>query len=647
MSASRFAVIVCVVASAITVSLYFLYLPALSGFYILDDKASILDNPYLHITGLTVKDLMSSVEYKGPMGIWRPIAMMSFAINFYFTGLDPFYFKLTNLAIHLVNTFLVWWLGLQLYSAKFNSHSKLMILLVPAIGAFLWASHSLHVSAVMYVVQRMTLLSTLFALLFLNLHFRFMRDAQSSLPKVLIKWMIIFIVFCLGLLCKENMIVVVPLAYFVSRTIRCTKDEDHSPIVNHLHTSAFVIAPLLLFLAFMISKGFYVETFEDKPFTLLERLLTQTRIIVTYLGWILFPNALNYHFFYDVYEISSSLINPISTLWSFLLLLGLVVFCIAARKNLSIFVFAVGFFLIGHSLESTFLPLELVFEHRNYMPSIGIFIGLSLLLGALAGSPKTRIVGLLVVIFAGWNLVQLSLRASEWRSEDAFYQVAMAKNISSVRLNVNKAKISLGKLLSGEGDRQTHYLDYLESSFRAISLGSNDLSGYFALIAGHLQAGLPVKPKWEEGAVQAFAKHRFRIEYNRNLVAFLQCIDERRCADSNQFEYRLMDAVISNENNRAYVRSAVARNAAIHLIKFGHLERAIRYYELALALDSNIRSRGELSALYLISSKPQDARKQYQLGLDEFGVPFVEDYGVLASLIEVCCKDVPEIQFVY
>ena len=147
-----------------------IYWPGLRGPFIFDDLSNILLVPQLQITQLDFASLSKAAFWQESSSLGRPVAMLSFALNYYFTQFDTFYFKLTNLVIHLCNGILFYWLGLRILS-KLPSPSGQSALtpyylrwLSLAIAA-LWLVHPLNLTSVLYVVQRMTSLSAFFTLL--------------------------------------------------------------------------------------------------------------------------------------------------------------------------------------------------------------------------------------------------------------------------------------------------------------------------------------------------------------------------------------------------------------------------------------------------------------------------------------------------
>ena len=112
---------------------------------------------------------MSSGD-SGPSG--RPVAQLSFALNHYFSGLDPFAFKLTNLAIHLANGVLIFILALRLLASLRVSTEQRRALIAAGLLATAWLLHPIQLLPVLHVVQRMTSLSAFFLLMALLCHMR-------------------------------------------------------------------------------------------------------------------------------------------------------------------------------------------------------------------------------------------------------------------------------------------------------------------------------------------------------------------------------------------------------------------------------------------------------------------------------------------
>ncbi|NNL99141.1 MAG: tetratricopeptide repeat protein, partial [Gammaproteobacteria bacterium] len=141
------------------------YLPGLSGGFIYDDFPNIVANPALHIDDLA-PDAVVAAALSGHSGfLGRPLASFSFALNHALGGLDPFGYKLANLVIHIINAALVWLLA-SAVTRRIGRGRELPGLLVylPLLTALLWALHPINLTSVLYTVQRMTSLASMFSL---------------------------------------------------------------------------------------------------------------------------------------------------------------------------------------------------------------------------------------------------------------------------------------------------------------------------------------------------------------------------------------------------------------------------------------------------------------------------------------------------
>ena len=158
------------ISALLATATWLAYKPGLSGPFVFDDLTNILlvNTTYL-------KSLDSTALYKtawavksGPLS--RPIAILSFGLNYYFTQLDVFYFKLTNLVIHLLAGYALYQLTYRLLARRetkttLSGDTPLSIHYLALATCAIWLIHPLNLTSVLYVVQRMTSLSSLFMVL--------------------------------------------------------------------------------------------------------------------------------------------------------------------------------------------------------------------------------------------------------------------------------------------------------------------------------------------------------------------------------------------------------------------------------------------------------------------------------------------------
>lgn len=353
-----------------------LYFPGLPGPLLLDDFPQL--EGIIHHSNQSLNYLLSEylTSTSGPFG--RPVSMLSFIFNASWFGDQLWYWKLTNLILHLFTvTALYWLVRLMLRNSRFSDSHQLWI------GIFVsaaWALHPLHASTVLYTVQRMTILSTLFATLGMATYIQGrarMRSGKGGLG-----WLFIALTVCfpLAVLSKENALLM-PVYFGLIEWIHFQDGRLHRlwqgcSLQKKCFASVGVVlatvAGLWFLLPHVIGSGF-----ENREFTMIERLLTELRILVTYLSEILTPSWSNLGFYHDDISPSKDLLSPVSTLFSLMLITGLIMLGILLRKTNPLASFGILLFFSSHLLESTIFPLELMFEHRNYLGSFGIILALT------------------------------------------------------------------------------------------------------------------------------------------------------------------------------------------------------------------------------------------------------------------------------
>ncbi|MDR2165479.1 MAG: hypothetical protein LBO79_07655 [Zoogloeaceae bacterium] len=365
-----------------------LYWPGLAGGYIFDDETNILKNAQIKLQTLDRASL-NAAAWSGSAGpLKRPVSMLSFALNHYLTGLDPWFFKLTNLLIHLANTALVGVLAHALLKGFATGRRVPGAILesprFPLHGAFwamaLWGAHPLNLTSVLYIVQRMTSLSTLFGLLALNLYAAW-RLSPGSWPwrRLAGTWLLIVLLIVLSVYSKESGILFAVLLLWVELLVfRGLRAGTGKPLrvgpARYLHLVYGTLAVGAILLAWKLPALTNPEFFLRRGFTLEERLMTESRALFYYLRLFFIPSLSELSIYHDDFTISESLWRPPATALSLLGLACVSLCAIRGRRKYPVFLFAWGWFLIGHALESTFISLELVHEHRNYFATIGFAV---------------------------------------------------------------------------------------------------------------------------------------------------------------------------------------------------------------------------------------------------------------------------------
>ena len=416
---------------------------SLNGPLFFDDVPNITENTRLFLDGTTFDHWREAVLSSDSGPLKRPISMFTFALHHVIAGdFSAFTLKATNLVIHLL-------IGLLLYAflcallrapaAAAMGASPRQQQWVAATAAAIWLLHPIQVSTVLYVVQRMAQLSTLFAMLGLCLfaHVRLRwaaRGAPAGEVFALALWLALITV--LATLSKENG-ALLPLLVLVTEVVffrGCVAGRERPALALTAWTLLllpFVVVAALLIFAPTVFSGMY----GGKEFSLEERLLTQPRVLWSYVSMLIVPNILQMGFFHDDIALSSGLFAPYTTALSLLGWVGVLVVSLVLRRRYPLFAFATLFFLAGHSLESSVMPLQIAFEHRNYLPGIGVFFLLATVLVKLG----FRVEGVKPVVipaaFLVLLLVLLAVRTSIWRDELSLARFNVINHPESPRAN--------------------------------------------------------------------------------------------------------------------------------------------------------------------------------------------------------------------
>lgn len=400
------------------------YWPGLSGPFTLDDFPNL--EPLAYFGG--VVDWPSLIYFvgsneSGPLG--RPLSMASFLINDHSWPSNPEGFKYTNLMIHLLNGLLVYWF-LFLLGKYYSEIKPRSIHRFALVVAALWVVHPMHVSTTLYVVQRMTLLSSTSILVGLVCYMS-MRPKAHSWGREISLLIILAIVGIAGLLFKETAALLVAYLFVLELLIFASSNG----------ASRWKLLPLIVFSLFALlvaAIAFLAATSDaswaQKGFTWPQRLLTEAGILFEYLLRLILPQSQGGGVFQDghMVERALSLSALIPALcWGLLVMLALLVPVFHGLR------FPVFFFLAGHLLESTVIPLELYFEHRNYLPSIGVFA----LFGVIILSCREWLGNLLAVSVVCLLLIVTSNNVVIWSDEDLMRELWAMESPNSIRAQQN------------------------------------------------------------------------------------------------------------------------------------------------------------------------------------------------------------------
>lgn len=367
------------------------YQPGLAGGFLFDDWVNLdalgAFGPIDNATTLWRYLTSGNADFTG-----RPLALASFLLDARDWPADPYSFKRTNLILHLTNGVLLAELLRQLGRALYLSpvaaafdgagsatDEALRIDLAAVLGSALWLLHPLLVSTTLYVVQREAMLPATFILIGLIGYIAGRKRAAAGQRRGV--WLAAaFITGCtvFATLCKANGALLPLLAWLLDALLLAPR----LPVTRVRTATAFrrmrrliLMPPSLLLLAalLVVAVQGFTNGISVRPWSLGERLLTQARVMVDYLDLLWLPRPYSHGLFNDGFLVSHGLLSPATTLSCIALLTLLAGAAFTLRRRQPMLAAAILFFFAAHLMESGVVPLEMYFEHRNYVPAMLMF----------------------------------------------------------------------------------------------------------------------------------------------------------------------------------------------------------------------------------------------------------------------------------
>ena len=574
---------------------FIVYLPGLSGGFMFDDYPNILKNHAVSDATLNIDSLALAADsgIAGPLK--RPVAMLSFALNTATSGTSPQAFKLTNLLIHLLNGVLVYLLSLKVLGVwkKQNAvvvdieQTKWLSLAVMA----LWLLHPINLSTTLYVVQRMTSLSATFSLLAL-LGYCVGRERLSERVPGGWKYLVVLtpLSLLLGVLSKENAILVIPLIALIEVCFFRFRgpDKNWQKFFAIAFWTVTIIGVVILAIVFYQQWAWLENRYQFQPFTLVERLITETRVIWFYLSLVVFPRLTAFALYHDDFVISTSLLEPLTSILScagLIASIAIAAYCLRRRPMVT---FAIGWFLVAHSLESSFVPLDLIYEHRNYLPTVGLLIGLVAFINYLQLKwPEKNITRAsclgLIFIFAGLTF----LRANSWSDPITLAIVEAQNHPQSFRSVYAAGRSQYGLYLMRKDTND--YVGALEKIEQAAALNEESKLPLIGLVRLSYDNGYVPKEVWVESLIERLQNTTSRIADISALGELVRCrADKERCKIPASVVKDMYEAAYTREFMKPAVRAQLLVDFSALLINdYQDPMRAIDLLKEAINLAPN------------------------------------------------------------
>ncbi len=356
-----------------------------------DDRPNITDNPNVQIRVFSWENIERLIKNTYKESI-RVFSYFTLAVNYYFGGVNVFGYHLVNFFIHIASgVFLYWFLLLTFNLPSLKEAYGPISYKVALFSSLIFISHPIQTQSVTYIVQRMASMAGMFYLLSFVLYIKGRQCAGR--PRVFY-FAGTALSYLLGVFSKEN-VAILPL-FVALYEFYFFQKFDLSPRGKKILLG--LVAGLLILGAFGFAIwgrryiGVIIEGYQYRTFTMSERVLTQFRIVLYYVTLLIFPHPSRLNLDYD-FPISRTIFDPPTTLLSILIVAGLIGYSIWTAKKRPVLSFCILWYFGNLVIESSIFPLEMVYEHRLYLPAVGPFVLFSILVIRGIEKVKNRVAG--------------------------------------------------------------------------------------------------------------------------------------------------------------------------------------------------------------------------------------------------------------
>lgn len=415
--------------------IFSIYSNSLNCSWHFDDWENVGDNPGVQLTRMTWDQIKKALSPNrlNPRTPHRPIATLTFALNYYWGKLNVVGYHLTNILIHLISAIFLYLFLFRTFNLPSQRRRYGSIAYpVAFLATVLWAANPVQTQAVTYIVQRMTSLAGMFYVMGMYFYLKGRTGPERWRNAIFLALCLVAYILAFG--SKENA-AMLPITLMAFEILVLQEDPGRFLRDNKRMLALVLGGTLLLGLAYLHMKRggilSFLSGYRERPFTLAERLLTEPRVLLYYISLLLYPvpGRLNIS---RTIGISTSLLSPISTLISIVVIVGIIVFLLVVSRKHALLCFCGFFFFINHLIESSIFPLELIFEHRNYIPSMLFFVPVTILIWRIferyaSGRAMKMIfstaIVMLVLSFGHGTYV----RNAVWKNEESLWTDAIEK----------------------------------------------------------------------------------------------------------------------------------------------------------------------------------------------------------------------------
>ncbi len=422
-----------------------LYWHTLDYPFVFDDYQNIVENPHIRITSLNWEELQRAAT--GSNLRERPVANLSFALNYFFGDYSPRGYRLVNVLLHGLTAFFVYvFCRFTLLLARSNNGddtSRVAVFpdILAGIIALLWLVHPLQTQSVTYIVQRMNSMAVCFYMGALCLYIVGRRGNCRAwcFSGAAALWL-------LAMGCKQIaftgpfVVLLYEWYFFRKLDIAWLKKYAVYVVLSMIAATALGLALIQYNPVNKIRRAYRL-----RDFTMEQRLLTEPRVVIYYVTQLLVPHPSRLNLDHD-FTISTSPLTPLTTLPAILALCAALVLAVVIARRDRLLSFCILWLFIHLAIESSFVALEIAFDHRMYMPAVGGMLGIVYSLYRVEamrrhGRVAAVVVGAVALLFIFWTCQ----RNLAWSSALTLWEDCARKSPGKARTQ-NNVGMELAKL---------------------------------------------------------------------------------------------------------------------------------------------------------------------------------------------------------
>ena len=572
-----------------------IYSNTLMSPFVFDDCAYVQGNPVIKSTlnPVPIIELAPS----------RWIGFFTFAVNYYLGGENTFGYHLANMAIHIGAAIACFWLIILTLSTPRlkDQTSPDFKSTIALLSGLIFLSHPVQTESVTYIYQRVESLAGLFYLLSITLYVKFRIEGPSKLRSLSYIASLMSALLCAM---TKEIAVTLPVSIILYETVFIANP------IKAIKRSILRFAPFLflLMLVPVLAQNSPIMTknsLYESP-TTLTYLITQARVVVTYLRLLVWPVEQNLDYDFPLFQ---SFSGP-EVMWSTCLIITIMALGLILYKASSMITFGMLWFFVTLSPTSSIISLpDVIFEHRLYLPLVGfVFVLAGIIIVFRKHWRQLSMVMLIVILLFSAATYRRNII---WESSLTLWEDAVLKSPGKARPRVN---LGMAYIRAGEFDRAL----------------------------AELAKALALKPDSAEAYENMGVAYSYKGDYEKAIASFENAIDF--AANSVSVYNELAEAYMHSGKKDLAVRnfhkvlslnpyySSARNNLGLIMAERGFTRKAIQEFEKVLQFDpEHTEAAFNLACAYAVSGKTDRAVRQYQK-LIELKPDFLEAYHNLGIL---------------